>query len=115
MPRLSIRCGAKRDEPEQCARLIWICACSRGSLDVGSNKNLNRTSTLETGLSAFFGLGGGGGPVSIHINGYSHDPEVLPTLVQRRIDETMNWRTTTLPRSTHRPGRLADLQALQVA
>lgn len=34
-----------------------------------------------------------GGPVAIHINGNSHDPEALATLVQRRIDESMNWRT----------------------
>ncbi|SDK39863.1 phage tail tape measure protein [Bradyrhizobium ottawaense] len=39
------------------------------------------------------GGGGGGGPVAIHINGSSHDPEALATLVQRRIDESMNWRT----------------------
>ena len=37
--------------------------------------------------------GGGGGPVAIHINGSSHDPEALATLVQRRVDESMNWRT----------------------
>ena len=37
--------------------------------------------------------GGGGSPVSININGSSHDPEALATLVQRRIDESMNWRT----------------------
>ncbi|MCK1578694.1 phage tail tape measure protein [Bradyrhizobium sp. 168] len=36
---------------------------------------------------------GGGGPVAIHINGSSHDPEALATLVQRRVDESMNWRT----------------------
>lgn len=33
------------------------------------------------------------GAVAIHINGNSHDPEALATLVQRRIDEQMNWRT----------------------
>jgi hypothetical protein len=33
------------------------------------------------------------GNVAIHINGGSHDPEALATLVQRRIDEAMNWRT----------------------
>lgn len=33
------------------------------------------------------------GPVAIHINGSSHDPEALATMVQRRIDESMNWRT----------------------
>ena len=36
---------------------------------------------------------GGYGPTQIHINGSSHDPEALATLVQRRIDESMNWRT----------------------
>lgn len=36
---------------------------------------------------------GGSGPVAIHINGSSHDPEALATLVQRRVDESMNWRT----------------------
>lgn len=35
---------------------------------------------------------GGFGPTQIHINGSSHDPEALATLVQRRIDESMNWR-----------------------
>ncbi|MHC2337869.1 phage tail tape measure protein [Bradyrhizobium sp. USDA 4454] len=33
------------------------------------------------------------GNLAIHINGSSHDPEALATLVQRRIDESMNWRT----------------------
>lgn len=33
------------------------------------------------------------GPAQIHINGGSHDPETLATLVQRRINESMNWRT----------------------
>lgn len=36
---------------------------------------------------------GGFGPAQININGGSHDPEALATLVQRRIDESMNWRT----------------------
>ncbi|GMO36644.1 phage tail tape measure protein [Bradyrhizobium ottawaense] len=39
------------------------------------------------------GMRGGFGPTQIHINGNSHDPEALATLVQRRIDESMNWRT----------------------
>lgn len=38
-------------------------------------------------------VGVAGGLVNIHINGSSHDPEALATLVQRRIDESMNWRT----------------------
>ncbi|MGY3511286.1 phage tail tape measure protein [Bradyrhizobium lupini] len=40
----------------------------------------------------FAGMGRGG-PIAIHINGSSHDPEALATLVQRRVDESMNWRT----------------------
>ncbi|MBR1366350.1 phage tail tape measure protein [Bradyrhizobium ottawaense] len=36
---------------------------------------------------------GGFGPAQININGSSHDPEALATLVQRRIDESMQWRT----------------------
>ncbi|MGX9944848.1 phage tail tape measure protein [Bradyrhizobium denitrificans] len=45
------------------------------------------------GPGAGMGGSGGGGPVQIHINGNSHDPEALATMVQRRIDESMNWRT----------------------
>lgn len=37
--------------------------------------------------------GSSSGPVAININGSSHDPEALATLVQRRIDESMNRRT----------------------
>jgi TP901 family phage tail tape measure protein len=37
-------------------------------------------------------MGGNRGNVAIHINGGSHDPESLATLVQRRVDESMNWR-----------------------
>ncbi|MET3307908.1 phage tail tape measure protein [Bradyrhizobium diazoefficiens] len=37
--------------------------------------------------------GAGRGSVAIHINGNSHDPEALANLVQRRVDEQMNWRT----------------------
>lgn len=33
------------------------------------------------------------GNVAININGSAHDPEALATMVQRRIDESMNWRT----------------------
>lgn len=42
------------------------------------------------GLSA---INGSGGPVAIRINGNCHDPEALATLVQRRVAESMNWRT----------------------
>ncbi|GEC14653.1 phage tail tape measure protein [Nitrobacter winogradskyi] len=39
-------------------------------------------------------LGGGSrGQVAINIHGGSHDPEALALLVQRRVDESMNWRT----------------------
>lgn len=52
------------------------------------------TSTKDIRGDASMGLmRGGGGPVAININGSSHDPEALATLVQRRIDESMNWRT----------------------
>lgn len=34
-----------------------------------------------------------GGGAQIHINGGGHDPESLALLVQRRIDESMNWRS----------------------
>ncbi|WP_161533154.1 phage tail tape measure protein [Bradyrhizobium sp. LCT2] len=47
----------------------------------------------QAGVPMRGGFGGGaGGNVAIHINGNSHDPEALATLVQRRVDESMNWR-----------------------
>ncbi|MBR0789899.1 phage tail tape measure protein [Bradyrhizobium manausense] len=47
----------------------------------------------QSGVPMRGGFGGGaGGNVAIHINGNSHDPEALATLVQRRVDEQMNWR-----------------------
>ncbi|UPJ81131.1 phage tail tape measure protein [Bradyrhizobium sp. 183] len=46
---------------------------------------------LQRNNSAILG-GNRGGPVAININGNSHDPEALATLVQRRVDESMNWR-----------------------
>ncbi|GLR99263.1 hypothetical protein GCM10007858_69060 [Bradyrhizobium liaoningense] len=47
----------------------------------------------QAGVPLRGGFGGGaGGNVAIHINGNSHDPEALATLVQRRVDESMNWR-----------------------
>ncbi|MHC2672617.1 TP901 family phage tail tape measure protein [Bradyrhizobium diazoefficiens] len=48
-------------------------------------------SLLQRNNSAILG-GSRGGPVAININGNSHDPEALATLVQRRVDESMNWR-----------------------
>lgn len=48
-------------------------------------------SLLQRNNSAILG-GSRGGPVAININGNSHDPEALATLVQRRVDEQMNWR-----------------------
>ncbi|MEH2517503.1 uncharacterized protein (TIGR02594 family) [Bradyrhizobium sp. AZCC 1610] len=39
------------------------------------------------------GGSGWGGQATIHINGNSHDPEALAALVQRRVDESMQWRT----------------------
>lgn len=55
-------------------------------------KNVPATPRSGVPMRGDFG-GGGGGNVAIHINGNSHDPEALATLVQRRIDEGMNWRT----------------------
>jgi hypothetical protein len=49
-------------------------------------------SLLQRNNSAILGSSRGG-PVAININGNSHDPEALATLVQRRVDEQMNWRT----------------------
>ncbi|MCP3412034.1 M15 family metallopeptidase [Bradyrhizobium sp. CCGB01] len=46
----------------------------------------------QSGIPMRGGFGGGNSNVAIHINGNSHDPEALATLVQRRIDEKMNWR-----------------------
>ncbi|UPK17602.1 M15 family metallopeptidase [Bradyrhizobium sp. 131] len=47
----------------------------------------------QSGLPMRGDFGGGNrGNVAIHINGNSHDPEALATLVQRRVDESMNWR-----------------------
>ncbi|WP_027544861.1 phage tail tape measure protein [Bradyrhizobium sp. WSM2254] len=47
----------------------------------------------QSGIPMRGGFGGSaGGNVAIHINGHSHDPEALATLVQRRVDESMNWR-----------------------
>lgn len=48
----------------------------------------------QTGVPMRGDFGGNGrGNVAIHINGNSHDPEALAALVQRRVDEQMNWRT----------------------
>lgn len=44
--------------------------------------------TLGSGMMR----GGYGIPSIININGNSHDPEALANLVQRRVDEQMNWR-----------------------
>jgi TP901 family phage tail tape measure protein len=47
----------------------------------------------QSGVPMRGDFGGSRGSVAIHINGNSHDPEALATLVQRRVDESMNWRT----------------------
>ncbi|MBR1325737.1 phage tail tape measure protein [Bradyrhizobium ottawaense] len=46
----------------------------------------------QSGVPMRGDFGGSRGSVAIHINGNSHDPEALATLVQRRVDEKMNWR-----------------------
>lgn len=48
---------------------------------------------LEKNGSALLSGGGNRGNVAININGNAHDPEALANLVQRRVDESMNWRT----------------------
>jgi hypothetical protein len=55
-------------------------------------KNVPMPGTTTPGIGAG-DIRSSGGPVAIHINGSSHDPEALATLVQRRVDESMNWRT----------------------
>lgn len=54
-------------------------------------RNVPAASTSGVPMRGDFG-GVGRGSVAIHINGNSHDPEALATLVQRRVDESMNWR-----------------------
>ncbi|MHC2276458.1 hypothetical protein ACVME8_003069 [Bradyrhizobium diazoefficiens] len=54
-------------------------------------KNVPAAPTSGVPMRGDFG-GAGRGSVAIHINGNSHDPEALATLVQRRVDESMNWR-----------------------
>ncbi|MCA1397469.1 phage tail tape measure protein [Bradyrhizobium sp. BRP56] len=54
-------------------------------------KNVPAAPTSGVPLRGDFGSRGSN--VAIHINGNSHDPEALATLVQRRVDESMNWRT----------------------
>ena len=49
--------------------------------------------TSAQGGGGMGGGGGAGGPIAININGHTGDPETLATQVQRRIEETMNWRT----------------------
>lgn len=48
-------------------------------------------SLLQRNNSAILG-NGRSGSATININGNSHDPEALANLVQRRVDESMNWR-----------------------
>lgn len=60
-------------------------------------QNVPSPSSLGVGGCAGAGDVRSMGPVAIHINGSSHDPEALATLVQRRIDESMNWRIHDTP------------------
>ncbi|MCK1489734.1 phage tail tape measure protein [Bradyrhizobium sp. 180] len=54
-------------------------------------KNVPSSPQSGVPMRGDFGIGGRSN-VAIHINGNSHDPEALATLVQRRVDESMNWR-----------------------
>lgn len=58
----------------------------------GVVQNVPPADAVSRGLTGP-GMMRGGSGAQIHINGGSHDPEALATLVQRRIDESMNWRT----------------------
>jgi hypothetical protein len=58
----------------------------------GMIQNVPPADAVSRGLTGP-GMMPGGSGAQIHINGGSHDPEALATLVQRRIDESMNWRT----------------------
>ncbi|SCB30377.1 phage tail tape measure protein, TP901 family, core region [Bradyrhizobium yuanmingense] len=108
--RLQVKMLAGNDNDS--VREHWIDAdknlmVRRGNSGVGVNVPQGITSqvppasaiqNVPTRSSVTPGVGAGdirssGGPVAIHINGNSHDPEALATLVQRRIDEQMNWRT----------------------
>ncbi|BBO04458.1 hypothetical protein SG09_38080 [Bradyrhizobium ottawaense] len=46
----------------------------------------------QAGVPMRGGFGSASSGTTIHINGNSHNPEALATLVQRRVDEAMNWR-----------------------
>ncbi|WP_225173754.1 MULTISPECIES: hypothetical protein [unclassified Bradyrhizobium] len=107
--RLQVKMLAGNDNDS--VREHWIDAdhnlmVRRGSAGSGVNVPQGVTSqvppasviqNVPTPSSPGIGVGAGDvrsmGPVAIHINGSGHDPEALATLVQRRIDESMNWRT----------------------
>lgn len=106
--RLQVKMLAGNDSDS--VREHWIDAdhnlmVRRGSAGLGVNvpqsvtSQAPPTSVIQNVPPQAPGVGAGAGdvrsmrPVAIHINGSSHDPEALATLVQRRIDEAMNWRT----------------------
>lgn len=113
--RLQVKLLAGNDNDS--VREHWIDAdhnlmVRRGSAGLGVNVPVGVTSQVPpasliqnvpppASQGAAAGPGAGDvrsmGPVAIHINGASHDPEALATLVQRRIDESMNWRTHDTP------------------
>ncbi|WFU52324.1 phage tail tape measure protein [Bradyrhizobium pachyrhizi] len=65
-----------------------------GGVPAAADAIKNVPAAPQSGVPMRGGFDGGGrGSVAIHINGNSHDPEALATLVQRRVDEQMNWRT----------------------
>ncbi|MET4363465.1 TP901 family phage tail tape measure protein [Bradyrhizobium sp. LB8.2] len=106
--RLQVKMLAGNDNDS--VREHWIDAdhnlmVRRGSAGLGINAPQGVTSLVPPAsviqdvpppATSGVGVGAGDarsmGPVAIHINGSSHDPEALATLVQRRIDESMNWR-----------------------
>jgi TP901 family phage tail tape measure protein len=69
-----------------------------GSGPVTSNvpsaaENIQNVPMLKPNNDAGLGGRGGRGGSTININGGSHDAESLATLVQRRVDDSMQWRT----------------------
>jgi hypothetical protein len=58
----------------------------------GAISNVPPPTAIPPANGAMNMQGGSMSPVAIHIQGGNHDPQALATLVQRRIEETMNWR-----------------------
>jgi hypothetical protein len=77
----------------------WTKSNSNLMVRRGTTDNVppNVTSNVPTPAQQSGGVGlnsgSGGGSATININGSTHDPEALANNVQKRIDESLNWRT----------------------